>query len=69
MVNYHICANIDWWIPVLRNLSLISGPDTKPSISTSDSKNIQSYLAFSSVVTTQLIACDDTNPTDGVIGL
>lgn len=64
-----MCANIDGWIPVFRNLSLISGPDTNPSMSISDSKNIESKRAFSSAVTTHVMAGDGTNPIDGVIGL
>jgi len=48
---HHICANTAWGTPDLRKTSLISRPDTKPSLSTSVWWNRISYLVLSSAVT------------------
>lgn len=50
---YHIWARTCWGTPDWRKTSLISGPDTNPSLSMSVCRNSVSYLARSSAVTTQ----------------
>lgn len=50
---YQMWASMGWATPLRKNTSLISAPDTNPSLSTSLLMNSSSDFAFSSAVTIQ----------------